>query len=167
MTYSTTRTATFTVTEARYIGAKIGTDLRVLHNLYGRPSLADIADYAEEAALLLKDSYLNTVDFGFRDGGVWKLRLRYTATTGGQLRDDPPGRLPTVTDLAGLTFQSYLTYSQKFSALSLSTQSQIKGDLPVTRTPGNEPSLGIGAFSSGHGYGKNGIGVTRDTYSAY
>ncbi len=112
MSYSTTRTSTFTVAEARYIGAKIGTDLRLLHNLYGRPSLSDVADYAEETALLLKDGYLNTVDFGFRGGDLWKLRLRYTATAGGQLRDDPPGQLPTAPDTAGLSFQNYLNHNE-------------------------------------------------------
>jgi hypothetical protein len=167
MTYSTTRSSTFTVTEARYIGAKLGTDLRLLHNLYGRPCLTDIEDYAEESALLLKDGYLNTVDFGFKAGDVWKLRLRYTATAGGQLRDDPPGRLPAPIDIAGLGFHSYLMYSQKFFALLQSTQSQVKADLPITRTPGTEPTLGSGSHSGGHGYGKNGAGVTRDTFSAY
>lgn len=162
MTYSATRTSTFTVTEARYIGAKVGTDLRLLNNLYGHPTLADIADYAEEAALLL-----NTVDFGFKDGDVWKLRLRYTATAGGQLRDDPPGRLPAPIDIAGMRFYSYLTYSQKFFLLLPSTQAQVKAGLPVTRTPGTEPTVGSGSHSGGHGYGKNGAGVSRDTFSAY
>lgn len=167
MTYSSTRSSTFTVTEARYVGAKIGTDLRLLHNLYGTPELADIEDYAEEAALLLKDGYLNTVDYGFKDGDAWKLRLRYTATAGGQLRDDPPGQLPSPIDIAGLSFYSYLTYSPKFFALLQSAQSAFKADLPITRTPASEPTLGSGIHSSGHGYGKNSAGVARNTFSAY
>lgn len=167
MSISTIRTATFTITDARYIGAKIGTDLRLLNNLYGRPSLADIADYTEEAALLIKDGYLNTVAFGFRDEDVWKLRLRYTATLGGELRDDPPGRLPEPAHVAGLTFYSFLTYSQKFLQLPSSSQSAVKLELPVIRTTATEPGIGTGSHASGHGYGRNGAGVTRDTYSAY
>ncbi len=66
MTATATRTATFTITDARYVGAKIGTDLRLLNILYGRPSLESLADFAEEAALLLRDGYLGTVDYGFR-----------------------------------------------------------------------------------------------------
>ena len=38
MTASLTRSASFTITDARYIGAKVGADLRLLHNLYGRPA---------------------------------------------------------------------------------------------------------------------------------
>jgi Bacterial HORMA domain family 1 len=95
-TATATRTATFTITDARYVGAKVGADLRLLNILYGRPSLESIADFAEEAALLLRDRYLGTVDYGFRDTATnsWKLRLRYTATTGGHLLDDRPGTLP-------------------------------------------------------------------------
>src|SRR6476660_3107406 len=98
MTASLTRSASdsFTLTEARYVGAKVGADLRMLHNLYGKPSLADIDNYVEEIALLLRDGYLNTVDFGFREnsGNAWKLRLRYTATSGGYLTDGRPGSFP-------------------------------------------------------------------------
>src|SRR4051812_33797447 len=57
MTSTGTRTASFTITDARYIGAKVGTDLRLLNNLYGRPPLADIDAYTEEVALLLRDGY--------------------------------------------------------------------------------------------------------------
>ena len=39
MTATATRTATFTITDARYVGAKVGADLRLLNILYGRPSL--------------------------------------------------------------------------------------------------------------------------------
>jgi hypothetical protein len=78
MTATATRTAAFTITDARYVGAKVGADLRLLNSLYGRPSLESIADFAEEAALLLRDGYLGTVDYGFQDTAVssWKLRLR-------------------------------------------------------------------------------------------
>jgi hypothetical protein len=96
-TATATRTATFTITDARYVGAKVGADLRLLNILYGRPSLESIAEFAEEAAVLLRERYLGTVDYGFLDtpANSWKLRLRYTATTGGHLLDDRPGTLPT------------------------------------------------------------------------
>ncbi len=44
MTATATRTATFTITDARYVGAKVGADLRLLNILYGRPSLESIAE---------------------------------------------------------------------------------------------------------------------------
>lgn len=171
MTSSLTRTASgsFTLTEARYVGAKVSADLRMLHNLYGKPPLSDIENYAEETALLLRDGYLKTVDFGFRqtDGNAWKLRLRYTATSGGQLLDNRPGSFPTSAAVAGLPFYSYLTYSQKFLDLSSSEQDKTKKALPITRTGAQEPTASTGSLTTGHGYSRNGMGVSRDVYVAY
>ncbi len=111
MTATATRSATFTITDARYVGAKVGADLRLLNSLYGRPSLDSIAGFAEEAALLLRDGYLGTVDFGFLDTATnsWKLRLRYTATTGGHLLDERPGKLPTGGAVTRHPIRSYLS----------------------------------------------------------
>lgn len=169
MTSTGTLTAAFTIVHARYIGAKIGTDLRLLHNFYGRPPLSDIDDFAEEAALLLRDGYLGTVDYGFKDRttNVWKLRFRYTATTGGHLRDDRPGNLPTRATAAGYSWSSYLTYSSKFLQLSPAEQRAVDSALPITRVGATQPTLGAGTTQSGHGYGRNGTGVTRDIHSAW
>jgi len=167
MSSSTTRNVTFTLTEARYVAAKMGADLRLLHNLYGSPGLASIDNYVEESALLLRDGYLKTVDFGFKSPNQWKLRLRYTATSGGQLRDDPPGRFPSPSDLSGLSFHSYLEYSQDYWNLTTDGRAKVKAALPVNRIAGDGPTIGTGNHSSGHGYGKNGQGVTRDYYSAF
>lgn len=169
MTASLTRNASFTLTDARHVGAKVGADLRMLHNLYGKPALADIDPYVEEIALLLRDGYLGTVDFGFRQlsGNAWKLRLRYTATLGGHLADDRPGRLPTSAAVAGLPFYSYLTYSSKFHALSAGEQEKVIKALPVTRTGADEPTAYSGSLSSGQSYSRNGAGVTRSIYMAW
>lgn len=168
MTVTATRTATFTITDARYVGAKVGADLRLLNVLYGRPSLDSIADFAEEAALLLRDRYLSTVDYGFRDTATnsWKLRLRYTATAGGHLLDDRPGKLPTRAAVAGYPFYSYLTYSPAFHTLTVAQQDAVRDDLPVHRAGAEEPATGLGTSQSGHGYGRNGAGVTRDLFIA-
>ena len=108
MTYSLTRSASFTITDARHVASKVGADLRNLNSVYGAPTLGSIDDYVEEVAQLLKARYLNTVDYGFKSNDGWKLRLRYTATIGGQLRDDTPGRLPYDAPVNGLPFYSYL-----------------------------------------------------------
>ncbi len=163
-----TRTADFTITDARYVGARIGADLRLLNSLYGRPALAGIDDFVEEAALLLRDRYLRTVDYGFRDGisNAWKLRLRYTATAGGQLLDSRPGSLPTTAAVAGCGFYSYLTYSAAFHDLSAVRRAAVLDRLPVHRVGADEPDAGAGSFLAGHGYARNGVGVTRDIYIA-
>lgn len=167
MSYSQTRTTSFTITDARYVGAKIGADLRIMNSLYGKPMLTSIPHYVEEAALLLKDGYLNTVDFGFKSCDEWKLRLRYTATIGGQLTDSRPGKFPTSAAVAGLPFYSYLTYSAKFDLLSAEDRRAVKAALPVDRVGADEPTTSNGTSTSGHGYGRNGAGVSRDVYNAY
>ncbi len=167
MTSSATRSASFTITDARYVAAKIGADLRLLNSLYGQPALSAIPNYVEEVALLLRDGYLGTVDFGFKSGDVWKLRLRYTATIGGHLVDSWPGSLPTSAALAGLSFYSYLIYSTAFWQLTTAQRDAVKAALPIRRSDGVEPSVQAGSWASGHGYSRNGAGVARDVYSAY
>ncbi|WP_367324583.1 hypothetical protein [Streptomyces sp. HUAS ZL42] len=168
MTASYARSATFTLTDARYIGAKVGADLRQLNSLYGKPALTTIDNYVEEVALLLKDGYLNTVDFGFRDSGsnAWKLRLRYRVTVGGHLVDNRPGSLPRSVDIAGLDFYSYLTYSTAFQLLGTAERDRVKEALPVKRTGADAPSANAGTTQSGRGYARNGTGVDRDVYQA-
>ena len=169
MTISTTRNATFTITEARYVGAKIGADLRLLNTLYGRPALDDIDAYAEETAILLRDGYLNTIDYGFKDHATntWKLRLRYAATTGGYLTDSRPGSLPSALAVASYPFYSYLTKSTKYLLLPTNEQAKVDATLPVTRTGANEPRTGAGSTTAGVGYARNGVGVTRDVFHAF
>jgi hypothetical protein len=168
MSSTGTRTAAFTITEARYVGNKIGADLRMLNGLYGSPPLSWIDNYVEEAAVLLRDGHLATVSYGFRDtsNNEWKLRLRYTATTGGHLIDSRPGSLPTTAVINGLSFYSYLTYSPKFLGLTTAKQSEITSDLPVSRVNGEEPATRSGSTTSGNGYARNGVGVARDVYTA-
>jgi hypothetical protein len=168
MTSTGSRTTEFTITDARYVGARIGADLRLLNGLYGEPELGSIDDFIEEAAQLLRDGYLGTVDYGFRQdvSNEWKLRLRYTATTGGQLINSRPGSLPTAANLLGYDFCSYLTYSAKFRNLSGPSRAAIVARLPVQRVTGDEPATGAGSFLTGHGYARNGVGVTRDIYVA-
>jgi len=166
MSQSITRTSSFTITEARYVASKMGADLRLLHNLYGRPSLSSIDDYVEETALLLRENYLATVDFGFRSAEQWKLRLRYRATVGGYLTDDRPGKFPQPVDVAGLTWGSYLIYTDAYHALSPAQRDAVDANLPVSRTGATEPSTGIGSAATGHGYSRNGTGVAREYFSA-
>lgn len=168
MTGSYTRSASFTITDARYVGGKIGADLRILHNYFGKPPLSSIDNYVEEVALLLRDGYLDTVDYGFRDAGsnAWKLRLRYQATLGGQITDGRPGSLPESADLAGCNFHSYLTYSAAFRNLTSIEMDAVKKALPISRTAADAPTALAGTSTTGHSYTRNGAGVARDVYIA-
>ena len=168
MTSTGTRTASFTITEARYVGAKIGADLRLLNSVYGSPTLAWIDRYAEEAALLLRDGYLGTVSYGFTNASTneWKLRLLYTGTAGGHLLNSRPGSIPPSASIDGCRFFSYLTYSWTFLNLPAARQEAILADLPVARVGAEEPAARYGSTTSGHGYSRNGVGVARDVFTA-
>ncbi|KOY58712.1 hypothetical protein [Streptomyces sp. XY332] len=167
--YSRSASSSFTITDARYVGGRVAADLRLLFNLYGEPALDRIDKFAEEVALLLCDGYLDTVDYGFRDtsANTWKFRLRYKATTGGQLTDSRPGSFPDPVDLTGYGFHSFLTYSSAFGLLSSRQQAEVKEALPLSRTTGIAPSALVGHTNSGHGYARNGTGVSRDVYVAH
>lgn len=168
MTGSYSRSASFTITDARYVGGRVGADLRLLHNLYGKPDPDSIENYAEEVAVLLNRRFLDTVDYGFRDTGTnaWRLRLRYKATVGGQLTDSRPGSFPDPVDLTGYGFYSFLTYSSAFWLLTSSEQAGVKAALRISRTTGTAPSTLAGTTTTGHSYARNGAGVSRDVYVA-
>jgi hypothetical protein len=166
MTYSLTRTATFTITEARYIASKLGADLRNLNARYNRPSLIGLPDYVEETAQYLKAGYLDYVDFGFKSGDEWKLRLRYTAVAGGQLRDDVPGGLPSALDVAPYEFHSFLRQNSTFHGLTTAERTSFKATLPIDRTPGTEPTAYAGSYGNNSQYSRGGHGLDRSLYSA-
>jgi hypothetical protein len=116
----------------------------------------------------VRDGYLGTVDYGFRDTGAnsWRLRLRYRATTGGQLVDSRPGSFPRSAAVDGYPFYSYMSYSPKFHLLADSEQHEVKEKLPFYRVGADEPTANFGTTTTGHGYARNGTGVVRDVYVA-
>ena len=172
MSYSTTRTATFNTSSARYLTSKISTDLRTMHRLYGVPALAEIDKYAQEAAELMLGGYLKSVDYGLRrtttTGGMeWVLQLRYTISSGGFLTDDHPGGVPATAPRTGTTFYSYLTYSDAFTALPLAQQEAVKRSLPVSRTGAGETPRAGGTVNSNRTYSRDGVSLARHTFVAW
>jgi hypothetical protein len=167
-TYTTSRT--FTITHARYVTSKIAADLRQLQLFYGYPHDADIESYAEEAALLLRDGYLERVDYGFRRedpalGSQWVLLLRYTARNG-LLEDDHAGRVPPRVDIADTRFWSFLSYSGKFFALSEALRAQVTAALPIKRSSAREAGFAIGTWSGALTYSTADQGVARSVFRA-
>ncbi|MEV0545073.1 hypothetical protein [Nocardia salmonicida] len=166
MTTSITRSSSFTITDARYVASKLGANLRNLNARYGKPELSMIDDYIEETAQYLKAGYLDTVDFGFKDGDRWVLRMRYTAAAGGQLRDEPPGGLPSAVEVAGYSFCSYLKHNAAFSALPSDEQDAFEAGLPFQRSGAPEPTAAAGIHGNSSQYSRNGVGLSRDIYCA-
>lgn len=166
-TYTTS--STFTITHARYITSKVAADLRQLRLFYGSPSDDAIARYAEEAALLLRDGYIERVDFGFkRDtvrGSEWVLLLRYVARSG-EFADEHAGRVPAGVALDHTYFHSYLTYTGKYLNLSQYERDRVKESLPVHRTSGVDAGFATGTWDSGRGYSSNQQGVARSVFRA-
>ncbi|MGW0251900.1 HORMA-1 domain-containing protein [Nocardia goodfellowii] len=161
-----TASSTFTITDAQYVASKMGADLLNLNARYGHPTREQITDFVLEAALYLKAGYLATVDYGFKDGDRWILRLRYRAIAGGQLGDASPGGLPSPATVTGSTFHSYLIPNAAFTALTSEEKRAFKDTLPFQRTGGSEPTTGVGDYTNESQYSRNGVGLNRDVFSA-
>src|ERR1700730_10127603 len=134
MSYSSTLTnsITFTITNARHIGAKVATDLKRMQRFYGLPSDTAIAQFETEVIELLKGGYLATVSYGFRrDGQFIEPMLKYSARdlAGSAANDDDPGRIRPGANVTGATFYSYLTYSSAWFTLSPLQQAVIEQSL--------------------------------------
>lgn len=164
MSYSLTvsESATFTVTHARHMAAKVATDLKRVQRFYGSPSDHKIAQYETEAIALMKAGYLNYVWYGFKRNGLWiEPTLKYTAQdlfTGSV--DDDPGKIRPGADVSGASFYTYLTYSPKWYALTVSEQDAFEAGLPYIRTGAAEPSVN-GYLSSDKTYSSGGRSLER------
>ena len=170
MTSTYTTSKTFTITHARYVTSKVAADLRQLKLFYGAPPESQIESYAEEAALLLRDGYLERVDYGFRrqnptTGAQWVLLLRYMAKNG-SLADDHSGRVPAGVDVSEASFWSYLTYTAPFFALSETERERVKAALPIQRTAGREAGFLNGTWSGDRSYSASDRGVARSVFKS-
>lgn len=168
MSATFTSTKTFTITHARYITSKVAADLRQLQLFYGSPSDERIAAFAEEAAILLRDGYLERVDYGFKRIDAygterWVLLLRYTARNG-ILTDDHAGRVPPGVDVTGTRFSSFLAHSTKFLALPAAEQARIEADLPISRTTANESGFVVGTWGAQRTYSSHDQGLGRSVF---
>jgi len=154
--YTITESATFTVTHARHIAAKVSADLKRMQRFYGHPSDNDIASYESEAIELLKAGYFGTLTVGFLRSGQWIApTLHYTATdlAGMTANDDDPGRVLPGCDVSGATFLNLMTYSTAWNTLSESQRDAFKQRMPFHREGMTRPTV-------------NGYWVNDKTYSA-
>lgn len=162
---------TFSITSARYLTSKIAADLRSMNRLYGKPALARIDDFAEEAALLLRDGYLDRVDYGLRRRDrygewEWVLRLRYVATSDGSLQDANPGGVPATADDTDASWYSFLVKSDAFHRLPPSQQAAVENVLPVQRTDAAETNTSTNSWTGQRSYSRDGTALTRTIFVA-
>ena len=102
---SYTTTETVTITYAKYLAAKVATDLKRMQRLYGKPSDDDIRAYEDEVVQLIKYGYLNTVTYGFIKEGKWiEPTLIYTSSELQNTNvDDDPGQNRPGKSIVGAT----------------------------------------------------------------
>lgn len=142
--FTITDSATFTITHARHMGAKVAADLKRIQRLYGGISDEWIAEYEAELIEYIKAGYVDTVTYGFQINDQWiEPTLRYTARelNGYDVSDDDPGKVRPGADVTGARFSSYLTYSSKWSSASQSEKDLFNGRLPFSRGAASEPTI--------------------------
>ena len=162
--YTATESATFTITHARHMAAKIATDLKRVQRFYGEPSDSEIADFELEATALMKAGYLKNVWYGFKRGGKWiEPTLKYTAEDiySGST-DDDPGKIRPGANVQNAVFYSFLTYSYRWTLLTVDEQDKFKKSLPHYRSSGHEPPVD-GDLTSDRTYSAGGRSLDRAT----
>lgn len=167
--YSYTESATFTVTHARHMAAKVATDLKRMQRFYGYPSDTHIAQFETEATELIKAGYLGTVTYGFQRNGNWiEPTLRYTARdlAGASANDDDPGRVRPGADISGAMFKSYLVYSAAWHQLTDAQQAAFEATLPFSRNGTPEPGLS-GYLATDKTYSSGGRALDRATLRSF
>lgn len=165
--FTTTTTATFTVTHARRIASKVATDLRRFSRFYGTPNLETISEYEEELIELLKYDAINEVTYGYKKDGEWVTAVKYKSVDGELVDDGVPGQLRAGFDVSGAYFTSFLSYSWKWFDLSQTDRDTIKEGLAIQRSTGTEPGVKNGYWTRDIGYSAGGRGLERSRVQSY
>jgi hypothetical protein len=163
---TTTRTSTFTVTNARYIASKVSSDLRQVQRLYGKPSDDQIGDYLLEIVILLAGGWLDEVSYGFRrNEGLIPPVLSYKVNASGNLAADArSGGVVAGANVVGASWHSYLRTTQAWSDLPKPQRESIESTLPFARTIADEPGVSNGYWAEGdRTYSSGGVGMVRKT----
>lgn len=165
--YSTTESATFTVTHAKHIAAKVATDLKRLQRLYGEPSDYLINAFENEIIELIKHGYLHEVSYGFKKSGDWiEPTLIYTAEELTSSANDDPGKIRPGKDISGASFSSFLEYDPMWDLLSNESKADFKKILPFQRSTGSTPGIS-GYLDSDKTYSSGGRSLARSSVRSY
>lgn len=159
--------ATFTVTNARHMAAKVATDLKRIQRFYGKPDDSEIAKYEEEVTLLIRAGYLGEIAYGFKRDGRWiEPTIRYESRDPGDAqRDDDPGRIKPGANIAGASFASFLSYSPAWQRAAPAVKEAFARSLPFQRVSGEEPGI-TGYLSNDLTYSSGGRQLVRSSVRA-
>jgi hypothetical protein len=165
MSFSVTRSESFTIVNARRLASKVATDLHLCAQYYGKPTETRIREYAEELTQFLNAGYLQEYEFGYKKEGKRIVTWRYKVDTNGQLTtDDRPGKIVPYVDITGAVFYNFLTQNAKFFALSTDERARFEAGMPLQRGGGAPPSDGAGYWMSDRNYFSGGCGLNRETF---
>ena len=162
--YTYTETETFTLTHAKYIAAKVSTDLLRFTRFYRNPTIEEINNYEVELVALLKAGYLDKIIYGFHRNGKWVEALMYHAQSDGSLiGDDDPGKIRPGTDLPEESFTSQLWRNSRWDNLSQAEKEAFYANLPIKRITASEMPVENGYWSLGLNDSAGGRGISRST----
>lgn len=168
MSFSYTKTETFTIVHARYLASKVATDMHLCAHYYGKPSESQIRDYAEELAQYLNEGYIEEYEFGFEKNGTRIVSWRYRVDSNGNLTtDDRPGKIPPYVDISGAVLFNFLTQNSRYFNLTSGERERFKAGLPVKRTSGEPPVDGSGYWICDRNYYSSGLGISRQTFQPF
>lgn len=163
--YTSTKTTAFTITNARYLAAKVISDLELCAEYYGKPSKLYLEDYKEELVVLLKGGYLKSYEFGFQKDDKRVVSWFYTVdSTGIHSSNDRPGKVYRKADISGASYFNFVSYSPEWSSLGQNERDKVKEDMPVSRKTGDAPSDGAGYWKTDNSYHSGGRSVGRKTF---
>lgn len=129
---------TFTITNVRYLAAKVKTDLMRLHHYYGIPSEKLVDDLHEELVLAMKHDIMKSVTYGFCVGFKWVKGLHYEMRQGGVCTgDDDPGGIAYKELPEGAVWHSVLEFNANWKKKQ-SDYRDFKRFSPIDR--GEEPA---------------------------
>ena len=142
---STTYSGTYTITNAQYLASKIAADLKQMQLFYGRPIDTEIDNFVQELVILLKDGYLESIDYGFKkeQSGSWILALSYAVNPLTGTLDQNPGRIPPGSDITGASFYSFRRFSSKYANLLPTERQKIDALNPIKWSIGLDPLTGL------------------------
>lgn len=164
MTFSYTRSTSFTIVHARQLSSKVAADMHLCALYYGEPPEQKIRDYAEELAQKLNGGYVEEYEFGYKRNDRRVVCWRYVVQDGRFLADGRPGKVVSFANVSGAVFYNFLSHSSAWFDLSERERDRFKSAMPVQRSIGTLPSDGDGYWTTDHGYSAADVGLGRRTF---
>lgn len=161
VSYTSTSTDTFTLTNAKKLAAKVTADMHQCRRFYGVPSDVDIIAYNDELVVMLQGRYVSAYEFGFKQAGKRVVSWFYTVTAAGDLEGGRSGGLYAAADVRGASWFNFMTYDDAWFELSETGREAVRAQHTIRRAAGEPPSDGSGRWVSDRTYVSGGVAIQR------